>query len=64
MNFPVLPSISLIGCTVLFFAIVINDPQTDYRYYYKAYFTFLFMHFVYYLDRQMDPAFIDQNADP
>ncbi|MDP4212393.1 MAG: sugar transferase [Bacteroidota bacterium] len=37
---------SLIGCTVLFFAIVINDPQTDYRYYYKAYFTFLFMHFL------------------
>jgi exopolysaccharide biosynthesis polyprenyl glycosylphosphotransferase len=38
--------ISLIGCTTLFFAIVINDPQTDYRYYYKAYFTFLFMHFL------------------
>jgi exopolysaccharide biosynthesis polyprenyl glycosylphosphotransferase len=37
---------SLIGCTVLFFAIVINDPQTDYRYYYKAYFTFLVMHFL------------------
>jgi len=37
---------SLIGCTVLFFAIVINDPQTDYRYYYKAYFTFLIMHFL------------------
>lgn len=35
---------SLIGCTVLFFAIVINDPQTDYRYYYKAYFIFLFAH--------------------
>jgi FlaA1/EpsC-like NDP-sugar epimerase len=35
---------SLIGCTVLFFTIVINDPQTDYRYYYKAYFTFLVMH--------------------
>jgi exopolysaccharide biosynthesis polyprenyl glycosylphosphotransferase len=33
----------LIGCTILFFAIVINDPQTDYRYYYKAYFTFLFV---------------------
>jgi exopolysaccharide biosynthesis polyprenyl glycosylphosphotransferase len=32
---------SLIGCTVLFFSIVINDPQTDYRYYYKAYFSFL-----------------------
>jgi polysaccharide biosynthesis protein PslA len=37
---------SLIGCTILFFAIVINDPQTDYRYYYKAYFTFLLMHFI------------------
>jgi polysaccharide biosynthesis protein PslA len=37
---------SLIGCTVLFFAIVINDPQTDYRYYYKAYFTFLIVHFL------------------
>jgi exopolysaccharide biosynthesis polyprenyl glycosylphosphotransferase len=37
---------SLIGCTVLFFTIVINDPQTDYRYYYKAYFTFLVMHFL------------------
>src|SRR5882672_6211947 len=36
---------SLIGCTILFFAIVINDPQTDYRYYYKAYFIFLLMHF-------------------
>lgn len=32
---------ALIGCTVIFFSIVINDPQTDYRYYYKAYFTFL-----------------------
>ena len=38
--------LSLIGCTILFFAIVINDPQTDYRYYYKAFFTFLFMHFL------------------
>jgi exopolysaccharide biosynthesis polyprenyl glycosylphosphotransferase len=36
--------LSLIGCTVLFFAIVINDPQTDYRYYYKAYFIFFFTH--------------------
>jgi FlaA1/EpsC-like NDP-sugar epimerase len=32
---------SLIGCTVLFFSIVINDPQTDYRYYYKAFFSFV-----------------------
>jgi exopolysaccharide biosynthesis polyprenyl glycosylphosphotransferase len=37
---------SLIGCTVLFFSIVINDPQTDYRYYYKAFFTFLAAQFV------------------
>ena len=37
---------SLIGCTVLFFAIVINDPQSDYRYYYKAYFIFLLSHFL------------------
>jgi len=35
----------LIVCTILFFTIVINDPQTDYRYYYKAYFIFLFAHF-------------------
>ena len=51
--------ISLIGCTILFFAIVINDPQTDYRYYYKAYFIFLFMHFLHYLDRQVGTTFID-----
>jgi exopolysaccharide biosynthesis polyprenyl glycosylphosphotransferase len=37
---------TLIGCTVIFFSIVINDPQTDYRYYYKAYFTFLASGFV------------------
>lgn len=37
---------SLIGCTVLFFSIVINDPQTDYHYYYKAFFTFLIAQFL------------------
>jgi exopolysaccharide biosynthesis polyprenyl glycosylphosphotransferase len=26
----------IIGCTLIFFAIVINDPQTQYTYYYKA----------------------------
>jgi exopolysaccharide biosynthesis polyprenyl glycosylphosphotransferase len=26
----------LIGCTIIFFAIVINDPQKQYTYYYKA----------------------------
>ena len=37
---------TLIGCTALFFMIVINDPQTDYRYYYKAYFSFLAAQFI------------------
>ena len=32
---------SLIGCTVIFFLIVINDPQTNYTYYYKAFFSYL-----------------------
>jgi exopolysaccharide biosynthesis polyprenyl glycosylphosphotransferase len=31
---------SLLGCTGVFFAIVINDPQHNYTYYYKAYFIF------------------------
>ncbi len=38
---------SLIGCTMLFFAIVINDPQHDYRYYYEALLTFLAAHFLF-----------------
>jgi exopolysaccharide biosynthesis polyprenyl glycosylphosphotransferase len=38
---------SLIGCTILFFSIVINDPQTDYRYYYKAFFGFLASQFIF-----------------
>jgi polysaccharide biosynthesis protein PslA len=37
---------SLIGCTVVFFAIVINDPVKDYHYFYKVYFTFLFAHYI------------------
>lgn len=32
---------SLLGCTVVFFAIIINDPQHNYTYYYKAYFIFV-----------------------
>ena len=38
---------SLIGCTIVFFAIVINDPQTDYRYYYKTYFIYLGAQFLF-----------------
>ncbi|HVS97862.1 MAG TPA: hypothetical protein VHE54_15310, partial [Puia sp.] len=36
---------SLLGCTIIFFAIVINDPVKDYHYYYKTYFIFLLAHF-------------------
>lgn len=31
---------SVIGCTLLFFIIIINDPQRNYTYYYKAFFTY------------------------
>jgi exopolysaccharide biosynthesis polyprenyl glycosylphosphotransferase len=36
---------SLLGCTVIFFAIVINDPVKDYHYFYQTYFIFLFSQF-------------------
>lgn len=36
---------SIIGCTIVFFAIVINDPEKDYHYFYKTYFIFLLSHF-------------------
>jgi len=37
---------SLTGCTIIFFSIVINDPEKDYHYFYKTYFIFLFTHFI------------------
>jgi len=36
---------SIVGCTLVFFAIVINDPEKDYHYFYETYFIFLFSHF-------------------
>jgi exopolysaccharide biosynthesis polyprenyl glycosylphosphotransferase len=36
----------LIGCTTIFFAIVINDPVKDYHYFYQTYFIFLFSHYI------------------
>lgn len=33
--------LALIGCTLVFFLIVINDPQHQYTYYYKAFFAYL-----------------------
>jgi exopolysaccharide biosynthesis polyprenyl glycosylphosphotransferase len=38
---------SLIGCTVIFFVVVINDPVKDYHYFYKTYFIFLSSQFVW-----------------
>ncbi len=37
---------SIIGCTIVFFAIVINDPEKDYHYFYKTYFIYLSCHFI------------------
>src|SRR4051812_14949598 len=32
---------SLIGCTLIFFLIIVNDPEHNYTYFYKAYLTYL-----------------------
>ncbi|HEY4207508.1 MAG TPA: sugar transferase [Puia sp.] len=37
---------SLIGCTIVFFAIVINDPEKDYHYFYYTFFIFFLSHFI------------------
>jgi len=37
---------SITGCTIIFFAIVINDPVKDYHYFYKTYFHFLAAQFI------------------
>ena len=37
---------SLIGCTLIFLAIVIDDPKISYAYYYKAFFSYLGIQFV------------------
>lgn len=36
----------LIGCTTIFFAIVVNDPIRDYHYFYQTYFIFLFSQYL------------------
>jgi exopolysaccharide biosynthesis polyprenyl glycosylphosphotransferase len=36
----------LIGCTIVFFAIVFNDPVKDYHYFYQTYFIYLFSQFL------------------
>ncbi|TAL49698.1 MAG: sugar transferase [Chitinophagaceae bacterium] len=37
---------SLLGASVIFFAIILNDIKNDYRYYYLAFFSLLGIHFV------------------
>ena len=44
---------SITGCSIVFFAIVINDPVKDYHYFYKTYFIFLFAHFILTLTGRM-----------
>ncbi|MHA4808502.1 sugar transferase [Flavitalea flava] len=44
---------SIIGCTTVFFAIVINDPVKDYHYFYKTYFIFLSAQFLFTLAGRM-----------
>jgi polysaccharide biosynthesis protein PslA len=43
----------LIGCTVVFFSIVINDPVKDYHYFYQTYMIFLSSHFILTLTGRM-----------
>ena len=38
---------SIIGCTLIFFIIVINDPHRSYTYYYKAFFIYLAAQFLF-----------------
>jgi exopolysaccharide biosynthesis polyprenyl glycosylphosphotransferase len=38
---------SVIGCVIVFFLIVINDPHKNYTYYYKAFFSFMVFHFMF-----------------
>jgi exopolysaccharide biosynthesis polyprenyl glycosylphosphotransferase len=46
-------TLSLIGCTIVFFAIVINDPVKDYHYFYNTYFIFLASQFILTLTGRM-----------
>ncbi|MFT3822363.1 MAG: sugar transferase [Chitinophagaceae bacterium] len=38
---------SIIGATIIFFAIVINDPQKQYTYFYKALFSYIIAQFIF-----------------
>jgi len=63
---------SLIGCTIIFFMIVINDPHSGYTYYYKTFFSFLLVQFIctwigrvfilLLVKKQLDEGFVRFNA--
>jgi polysaccharide biosynthesis protein PslA len=63
---------SLIGCTVIFFLIVINDPSPGYTYYYKTFFSFLIAQFFFtwlgrsiiltIIKKQLDKGFVRFNT--
>ncbi len=38
-------TISLVGCLLIFFVLILNDTTRLYTYYYQAFFSFLFIHF-------------------
>src|ERR1700730_10804846 len=38
---------ALVGCTMIFFLIIINDPEHNYTYFYKAYLTYLISQLVF-----------------
>src|SRR6186997_3113290 len=38
---------SLLGCIVLFFALILDDVKNDYTYYYLGFFSLLFVHFIF-----------------
>jgi exopolysaccharide biosynthesis polyprenyl glycosylphosphotransferase len=38
---------SLLGCIVLFFALILDDVKNNYTYYYLAFFSLLFVHFIF-----------------
>ncbi len=46
-EFSITLTASIIGCTVIFFLIVINDPQKQYTYYYKSLFCFVVVQFLF-----------------
>jgi polysaccharide biosynthesis protein PslA len=46
-EFTITLAASVIGCTAIFFLIVINDPQKQYTYYYKSLFCFVLVQFAF-----------------